>query len=99
MKDFFKRAIASHAGDSFAAIRLSKAAVRAVNGALGDPLAVEPSSSAPVSPVAPKRPEPAPVMIYFEKDRNQRLLERIEETLVARSIAFRKLDVSGDEAT
>ena len=47
---------------------------------------------------APKR-EPAPVIVYFEKDRNQRLIERVRELLESKSIPFRALDVSGDAAT
>lgn len=43
--------------------------------------------------------EAAPVMIYFEKDRNQRMLERIKDALEARGIAFTALDVAGDETT
>jgi glutaredoxin len=43
--------------------------------------------------------EAAPVVVYFEKDRNQRLLERVEELLKARSIVYRTLDVTGDEPT
>ena len=46
----------------------------------------------------PKR-DPAPVMVYFEKDRNSRLLGRIKETLEARGIAFTELDVTGDATT
>jgi len=41
---------------------------------------------------------PAPVMVYFEKDRNVRELERTKETLEARGIEFQLLDVTGDEA-
>ncbi len=52
----------------------------------------------PAPKPAPKR-EPAPVMVYFEKDRNQRLIERVRELLEAKSIPFRALDVSGDSAT
>jgi len=50
------------------------------------------------APLAKKR-EPAPVMVYFEKDRNQRLIERVQELLTAKGIAFQALDVSGDAAT
>jgi hypothetical protein len=53
--------------------------------------------SVAVEPITTR--EPAPVMVYFEKDRNQRALTRIEEALSARKIAFKKLDVAGDEAT
>ena len=41
----------------------------------------------------------APVTVYFEKDRNVRLLERVEEALKAKSIAYTLADVAGDEAT
>ncbi len=42
---------------------------------------------------------PAPVVMYFEKDRNQRLIERVRELLNAKQIPFTALDVSGDAAT
>jgi hypothetical protein len=45
------------------------------------------------------RSEDAPVLVYFEKDRNVRLLTRIEELLTAKSLPWRRLDVAGDEAT
>jgi glutaredoxin len=49
---------------------------------------------------APSKPrEPAPVMVYLEKDRNQRLIERVRELLSSKQIPFRELDVSGDAAT
>ena len=38
-------------------------------------------------------------MVYFEKDRNQRLIERVRELLESKQIPFRALDVSGDAAT
>jgi len=41
----------------------------------------------------------APVMVYFEKDRNARELVRVEELLKAKSIPYQLLDVGGDEAT
>ena len=43
--------------------------------------------------------EAAPVMVYFEKDRNVRELGRVEELLGAKGIPFTPLDVRGDEAT
>ena len=46
-----------------------------------------------------KKREPAPVVMYFEKDRNQRLIERTRELLNAKQIPFTALDVSGDPAT
>ncbi|HEX2875411.1 MAG TPA: hypothetical protein VHP33_29370 [Polyangiaceae bacterium] len=60
--------------------------------------------NAPATPTraparAPVKREPAPVMVYFEKDRNQRLIERVRELLEAKQIPFRALDVSGDAAT
>jgi len=41
----------------------------------------------------------APVMVYFEKDRNARELGRVEELLKAKSIPYQLLDVAADEAT
>ena len=38
-------------------------------------------------------------MVYFERDRNQRLIERVRELLTSKGIAFQSLDVSGDAAT
>jgi glutaredoxin len=59
-----------------------------------------PSPPAPSrAPAGPKKREPAPVMVYFEKDRNQRLIERVRELLSAKQIPFQALDVSGDAAT
>jgi glutaredoxin len=59
--------------------------------------------TAPTRPQATARPapvrEPAPVMVYIERDRNQRLIERVRELLNSKQIPFRELDVSGDAAT
>lgn len=41
----------------------------------------------------------APVMIYFEKDRNQRMLGRIEDALGAKSIKYTLLDITNDSVT
>jgi glutaredoxin len=41
----------------------------------------------------------APVMIYFEKDRNARMLGRIKEMLEAKQIAYTLLDVADDATT
>jgi glutaredoxin len=57
------------------------------------------SPPAPAAPAPPKKREPAPVIMYFEKDRNQRLIERTRELLTAKQIPFQALDVSGDAAT
>jgi hypothetical protein len=48
--------------------------------------------------VAETQAEQAPVMVYFEKDRNARELTRLEETLSAKQITYKLLDVAGDEA-
>lgn len=50
-------------------------------------------------PRSSERPLAAPVVIYFEGDRNARLLGRIQETLEARNIPFSLMDVAGDQAT
>jgi len=50
-------------------------------------------------PAAAAKREPAPVVVYFERDRNQRLIERVRELLESKQIPFRALDISGDAAT
>jgi hypothetical protein len=41
----------------------------------------------------------APVMVYFEKDRNARMLGRIQEMLDTKQIKYTLLDVAGDATT
>jgi hypothetical protein len=41
----------------------------------------------------------APVMIYFEKDRNARMLGRIKEALDAKGITYTLLDIANDAVT
>jgi hypothetical protein len=43
--------------------------------------------------------EPVPVIVYFEKNRNDRELGKITATLDLRKIPYRALDVAGDEST
>jgi hypothetical protein len=62
-------------------------AAKGANGANGTHGAVAPAA----------KPEAAPVMVYFEKDRNARELGRIEEALGAKNIVYKLLDVTGDE--
>jgi glutaredoxin len=98
-------------GDAIAAVRVPKMFARRVNDLLGSPLcsaedlekrraalAKLESLRGAAAPVTVKR-EAAPVVVYFEKDRNQRLIERVQELLASREIAYRALDVTGDEAT
>lgn len=98
--------------DSFAPVRIPKDLARRVNVVFGEPICSKeeidrrrsakaklaelrkgPRKAAEVVRVA------APVMVYFEKDRNIRLLERIKDTLDARKIAYTLLDVAGDDNT
>jgi hypothetical protein len=103
--------ITTPAGDAFVALRVPKVLARKMNMFFGSPLCsaedlakrkaaikrlAELRASGEFRPLA--RPA-APVMVYFEKDRNARVLDRIEEALNAKNIVFTKLDVSGDEAT
>jgi DNA-binding transcriptional MocR family regulator len=112
VKDALYRAITTARGDSFAPVRFQKDLARRLNVALGSPLATLEElhkrrdalarlealrGSKGAIPTA--KAEPAPVMVYFEKDRNARELAHIEEALGAKKIAFTKLDVTGDEAT
>lgn len=45
-----------------------------------------------------ERPAPlqAPVTVYFEKDRNARILGRIQELLDAKGVRYTLLDITGD---
>jgi hypothetical protein len=102
-------AIQSPRGDDRAAVRLPKLFARRLNRLLGSPLctaedlekrrvavaklaALKGSTQTAFAKVA------APVVVYFEKDRNQRMKDRIEELLQSRGIVYQSLDVAGDEA-
>lgn len=53
----------------------------------------------PQAAAAKAAPEPklqAPVIFYFEKDRNARMFERVKELLDAKSITYTLLDVAQD---
>lgn len=51
------------------------------------------------TPVVPAATLQAPVMVYFEKERNARMLNRIKEALDAKTIRYTLLDVAGDATT
>ncbi len=105
------RAITTTRGDSLAAVRIPKELARHVNSTLGRPLATieelgrraeaRARLAALRSPGAKKTAVPAreaaPVLVYFERDRNVRELVRIEELLAGRGIPFKRLDVTGDQ--
>jgi hypothetical protein len=97
-------------GDAFAAVRVPKMFARKLNRFLGGPLCSADDLAKRRAALAKLANmtgtvetkiavEPAPVVVYFEKDRNQRLVDRTEELLKSRGIAYRSLDVTGDEAT
>lgn len=106
------RAITSPFGDRFVGVRLPKDLARRANVALGSPLcsaeelerrregkrrlAELRKSKAPGKKLERER---ATVMIYFEKDRNHRVLERMKDALEAKGYAYTLLDVTGDETT
>ena len=103
--------ITTPVGDGFLPLRVPKVLARRVNMFFGSPLCsaedLEKRRAAQkrlqalraAGTVSAIQREPAPVVVYFEKDRNARMLSRIEEALSAKKIAFTKLDVAGDEAT
>jgi glutaredoxin len=103
------QAIESPRGEAVAAVRLPKLFARRLNRFLGSPLCSPEdldkrrSAIAKLASIKGATQEKlarsaAPVVVYFEKDRNQRLKDRIEELLQSRGIAFQALDVAGDEA-
>jgi hypothetical protein len=106
------RAIMSPVGDSLAPVRIPKDLARRLNVALGSPLASpddlarRADARARLGQLRAKGAKreslgriAAPVLVYFEKDRNVRELTRIEELLAAKGHEFKRLDVAGDEAT
>jgi hypothetical protein len=112
VKDALYRAITTTRGDSIAPVRFQKDLARRLNLALGSPLArteeLQKRRDARTrlgalrgskTTTTARASEAAPVMVYFEKDRNARELTRIEEALEAKRIPFTRLDVTGDEAT
>src|SRR5262245_43827750 len=99
LKSLLNRALETKRGDSFALIRMQKRIARRVHEMLGSPLAPKPEKTeAEGATQAPQR-EPAPVMVYMEKDRNLRERTKIEDTLRARNISYKLLDVSQDPST
>jgi hypothetical protein len=109
------RVITTPVGDSFSALRLPKDLARRVNMMFGDPLCskselerrragrarLEELKNAPrgTAPVGESVAIQAPVTIYYEKERNARLLGRMKEALDAKAIKYTLLDVSGDQVT
>jgi hypothetical protein len=109
------RVITTPAGDSIFPVRVPKDLARRVNVMFGEPIcsSVElerrrsararldalKQEAARGAPRPREKREAAPVMIYLEKDRNPRLLGRIQEMLDSKTIKYTLLDVSGDAST
>ncbi len=107
------RVLTTPVGDGFLPVRLPKDLARRVNLVLGQPICsaaelerrrngelrlakLTADAKAGVKGTAAPR-EPAPVIIYFEKDRNARLFGRMKDALEAKSIVYTALEV--DAAT
>jgi glutaredoxin len=107
------RVLTTPVGDGFFPVRVPKDLARRVNVVLGQPICskdelerrrtgaarltkLKADAAAGVKSAAPAR-EAAPVIIYFEKDRNARLFGRMKDVLEAKSIAYTALEV--DTAT
>ena len=101
-------------GDSLAPVRVTKDLARRANYTFGEVLAsaevlekraaarekLARLRAAPAAAQATKKERvQAPVTVYHEGIRNARMLGRVEELLVAKSIKVTKLNVEGDEAT
>jgi hypothetical protein len=105
------KVITTSRGDGFLPVRVPKLLARRVNMFFGSPLctaedlAKRRAGAQRLRELRGRRETvsieraPAPVTVYFEKDRNQRMLDRIVEMLESKRIAYSKLDVAGDEAT
>ena len=108
-------AITTPVGDRFLPIRVPKDLARRMNAMLGEPLCSkseldrrragrarleELKKTGGVTKAAEAKPAvQAPVMVYFEKDRNARMLGRIQDALEAKRIGYTLLDVAGDSVT
>jgi hypothetical protein len=108
-------AITSPVGDNLLPVRVTKDLARRANFVFGLPLcsteelakrkaAAEKLQNLRKNGPASKQPTErqkvlAPVTLYFELNRNNRELLRIEELLGAKNIQFQKRDLTGDEAT
>lgn len=111
MRTVLHRAITTPAGDFLPPVRVQKDLARRLNTLLGSPLcskddlakrraaALKLTDLRKSGAKDEKKREPAPVTVYFEKDRNARLLERMEEALKAKNVPYKLLDIAGDEAT
>lgn len=101
------RVIATPVGDGFVGLRVPKDLARRVNTVLGEPLAskaelerrrtarakLEGLKAGIGGTTQTEVREAAPVMVYFEKDRNVRMLERIKDLLTSKNITFTALEV------
>jgi glutaredoxin len=110
IRTLLHKAITTKAGDSLAPIRLPKQMAKGLNELLGEPLCspeelekrrVDEKARVEriLNPTGTTTRAPAPVVVYFEKDRNARELVKVKEVLGGRNITPTLLDVSGDEAT
>jgi hypothetical protein len=105
------RILKSQLGDGLLPVRLPKDLARRANMALGEPLcsAGELSRRRQASqrlaelraqaragvPTAARPAVQAPVTVYFDKERNARLLGRVKELLDGKAIAYTALEVDG----
>ena len=111
LRTSLNRLLTSRTGDAFGPVRVPKDLARRMNVALGRPvcskeeLAARRAARARLATlratkvVAPVVREQPPVMVYFEKNKGQKTVERVEELLTGKGISFKKLDVAGDDAT
>lgn len=113
LRDRIHRALTSSTGDTLSAVRVPKAIARSVNVSLGSPICSREESAkrraaaerlaALRAGIVPEtkvsRRAEAPVLVYFEKGRNERELGRIREVLDAKRIGYELLDLAGDETT
>ena len=107
------RVLTTPVGDGFLPVRLPKDLARRVNVVLGQPLCskeelerrrsgaerltkLRADASAGVKSAGVAH-EAAPVILYFEKDRNARLYQRMKDLLESKSIVYTALEV--DTAT
>lgn len=111
LKASLHQAITTGRGDGVGPLRVSKDLARRLNVTLGSPLdsaeGLEARRAARARLTALRAapaetehaPSAAPITIYAERGKNERLLARAEDLLKAKGYAYRVLDVTDDEAT
>ena len=111
IRSTINKALTSEAGEDFSLVRVPRDLARRLNRLAGTPIATRAEleeraaaaeklrSLRSVKAVEEAKVLTAPVLVYFEKGRNQRELSRVEDLLKAKDVKYTLSDITGDDAT